>query len=305
MSNFWSFWIMALVVINYVAILVLFLWAPRAKIPVNKDGTTGHVWANGLIREGLNRLPMWWLILSTAAFVAAFIYLVRYPGFGNNEGILNWTSEKQVNEQIEHTRGLMQPVWDRIESTPVLELADDKQAMRLGKRLFDDNCAACHGFDAKGSTTVGAPDLTDNVWEYGGTVDDVINSITNGRKGMMPPQNLGYGETINVAHYVMSLSDSSHEASAAEAGEKVFKDTCVACHGPDGTGNQALGAPDLTDDVWKFGSGWKSVAAAVEEGREGDMPAWKDRLNENEIKLLAGWVFSHDNTEAAVEAGDK
>jgi len=301
MNSFWSSWVMALIIINYVAILVLFLWAPRAKIPTKPDGTTGHAWANGTIREGMGRLPMWWLLLSTAAFVSAFIYLVRYPGFGSYEGTLQWTSEKQMQERQAATEEKLQGVWERIENTPVLELNEDEQAMRMAKRLFDDNCAACHGYDGKGMAAVGAPNLTDNVWQFGGSVDAVVKSITDGRKGNMPPlgNTLNYGQIKNVAHYVMSLAGRSHEAPSATAGEKVFKQHCFACHGMDGKGNQALGAPNLTDDVWKFGDSLTDVMTAVEKGRTGDMPAWKGRLEEREIKLLAGWVFSHDNTKEA------
>ncbi|HLR16898.1 MAG TPA: cytochrome-c oxidase, cbb3-type subunit III [Alcanivoracaceae bacterium] len=298
MNNFWSGWVMALVAINYITILVLFLWAPRAKIPSEPDGTTGHTWAHGTIREGLGRLPTWWLILSTAAFIAAFIYLVRYPGFGSYEGTLQWTSKKEMLEQRAITEEKMQPLWQRIEDTPILALGEDEQAMRMAKRLFDDNCAACHGYDGKGVQAIGAPDLTDRSWQFGGSVAAVQHSISKGRKGVMPPLGgtLKYGQIKNVAHYVLSLAGRSHEAPSATAGEKVFKQYCFACHGMDGTGNQALGAPNLTEDAWKFGDTLEDIMYAVEHGRKGEMPAWEGRLRDTEIKLLTSWVLSHDNT---------
>lgn len=306
-SDFWSGWVMALVAINYSVILFLFLWAPWVKIPTVKDGTTGHVWSNGAIREGLKKLPRWWLIMSTAAFIGAFLYLVRYPGFGAHEGTLKWTSHQQMQEQIAETNAKMAPLWETIKSQPILELNQAPQAMQLGQRLFDDNCAACHGYDAKGNQVIGAPDLTDNTWLYGGKVKDVVHSITEGRHGVMPAWKniLHYGQIKNVAHYVLSLSGASHDSGAADVGKEVFDTSCIACHGADGTGNQQMGAANLADDVWKYGGSLKDIMATVEDGRQGHMPAWKDRLDKEEIRVLAAWVLSHDNTAEAVATGDE
>lgn len=301
MNDFWSGWVMALVILNYVAILLLFIWAPGAKIPVGEDGTTGHTWANGLIREAVNRLPMWWLVLSTVAFIAAFIYLVRYPGFGSYEGTLGWSSAQQLKEEEAAINQRLSQVWARVESSDVLELSQDKPALKVAQRLFEDNCAACHGMDGKGVSAIGAPNLVNNVWQYGGSVDEILSSITNGRKGLMPPlgKALGYGNVKNVANYALSLSGASHEAGPAAAGKPVFEQQCAACHGIDGTGNKLLGAPNLTTGSWKFGGTYRDIVTAIEYGRTAEMPAWKDRLNESEIKLLAAWVLSHDNDEEA------
>lgn len=301
MNDFWSGWVMALVIINYVAIFLLFIWAPRAKIPTKEDGTTGHSWAHGMVREAVNRLPTWWLILSTATFIAAFVYLVRYPGFGSYEGTLGWTSEQQLKEQEAEISERISKVWKRVETSDVLELNQDTAALKVAQRLFEDNCAACHGMDGKGVKVIGAPDLTNDVWQYGGSVDEIINSITNGRQGLMPPlgNTLKYGEIKNVAHYVLSLSGASHEAGSAKAGKPIFEQHCSACHGMEGTGNKLLGAPNLTTGYWKFGGSLENIMTAVEKGRTAEMPAWKDRLNESEIKLLTAWVLSHDNDEEA------
>lgn len=307
-GDFWSWWVMVLVVINYGTILFLFLWGPWVKIPTIEDGTTGHVWANGTLREGLKNLPKWWLLLSTAAFIAAFIYLVRYPGFGGaHEGSLKWTSWGQMHQQIAASTAKQAPLWERVQSQSVLALTKDPEAMRLGKRLFDDNCAACHGLDAKGVATIGAPNLTDNTWLFGGKVDDVVSSITNGRNGVMPAWEgqLRYGQIKNVANYVLSLSGASSDAAAAAAGKRVYDSTCAACHGADAKGNQMLGAPDLVDNIWKWGGSFDTVMTTIEKGRNGHMPAWQARLDPNEIHVLAAWVLSHGNTTEALAAGDK
>lgn len=303
-GSFWSGWVMTLIVINYGVILFLFLWAPRVSIPTLEDGTTGHVWANGAIREGLANLPKWWLILSTIGFISAFVYTVRYPAFGEHKGIHQWTSFEQMQEELAVTDAKKAPLLAAIKSTPVLALAQNPQAMQLGERLFDDNCAACHGYDAKGGVTVGAPDLVDNTWEFGGKVSDVVASITHGRSGVMPAWEgqLRYGQIKNVAHYVLSLSGAAHDTAAAAVGKRVFDKNCSVCHGVDGTGNQMLGAPDLADNIWKWGGSLDAIMATIEHGRQGHMPAWDKRLTPDEIHVLAAWVLSHDNTKEALAA---
>lgn len=307
MSEFWSSWIVVLILINYLTILFLFLWAPKVKIPTEPDGTTGHSWAHGTIREGLNPLPKWWLVLSTAGFLAAFVYLVRYPGFGDWKGTLGWTSTDQLHQEIAANNSKQEYLLDQIKSLSVLELAKDADAMRVGKRLFDDNCAACHGYDAMGNVHVGAPALVDNTWLYGGKTADVLHSITDGRNGMMPGWQTVIGEdgVKQVAQYVLSLSGQPHDAGVASQGQAVFMKTCVACHGSDAKGNPLLGAPNLTDNHWLYGHGLDAVTLTIAKGRNGHMPAWKNRLNDDQIKLVAAWVLSHDNTEAALAAGEK
>lgn len=307
MSNFWSGWVMALVVLNYTVILFLFIWASRVMIPTDEDGTTGHSWANGTIKEGLNNLPKWWLIISSFMFISAFVYLVRYPGFGTWEGTAKWTSTKQMHEQIVDSNAKKAPLVEQISSQTVLELTENDDALKVGKRLFEDNCAACHGYQAQGSQHLGAPMLTDNIWLYGGKVSDVIQTITYGRQGMMPAHNamLDRAKINNVANYVLSLSGLAHNKDSAEKGQPVFAQSCTVCHSADATGNPMLGAPNLTDNDWLYGNSIDSVTESIANGRHGVMPAWNDRLNENQIKVLAAWVLSHDNTEQAVATGEK
>jgi len=307
MSDFWAAWVMALVVINYLVILFLFLWARKVSIPVEEDGTTGHTWSHGAISEGLNPLPKWWLYMSTAGFFAAFVYLVLYPGFGNHKGVLGWTSIDETRRGIAQTNIKMDDLVQQIDSQTVLQLGKNDQAMRLATRLFEDNCAACHGYDAKGIQLMGAPDLTDNTWLYGGTVSDILRTINHGRTGVMPAHqnSLSDAAITQVSHYVLSLSGLPHDEVAAVEGKASFNTVCFACHAMDGSGNKMLGAPNLTDDVWLYGNRLEQVVDSVRYGRQGKMPAWNDRLNQQQIKVLAAWVLSHDNAAEAIAAGDK
>ena len=307
MTSFWAGWVMAYVVINYGVIFLLYLWAPRVDIPVDSDGTTGHSWSHGMIKEGLHKLPRWWLISSGLSFLFAFIYLVQYPGFGNFEGIRGWDSTKELHEHIANNNEKLAGLVQQIKDQSVLELTKNEDAMKLGQRLFEDNCAACHGYQAQGSQLIGAPKLTDNTWLYGGKVNDIIHTITYGRNGVMPGwvATLGEGGVNKVANYVLSLSGQAHDAQAAAAGQKLYSTTCVACHGMEGKGMQMLGAPNLTDKDWLYGGSLTTVAQTIRHGRNGHMPAWNGRLNEQQIKVLAAWVLSHDNTAEAIAAGDK
>lgn len=302
MSSFWSGWVMAIVVINYVVIFFLFLWATWVKIPTEKDGTTGHSWSHGEVKESLNDVPKWWFYTSFFSFAFGFVYLVLYPGFGSWKGTLEWTSLQETHEGVVAQNEKMADLIKVIDDLPVLELSKHEDAMRVGKRLFEDNCAACHGYDAKGIQLMGAPDLTDNTWLFGGKVSDVISSIKNGRTGVMPAHrdSLSSDAIRDVSHYVLSLSDSKHDEEAAERGQSTFTTVCAACHMPAGTGMQALGAPDLTDNEWLYGGNLNTIADSVRNGRSGKMPAWGKRLNEQQIKVLAAWVLSHDNTKEAL-----
>lgn len=291
MSLFWSLWIMFLIVFNLGITLFLFLWAPRAKIPVQKDGTSGHVWAHGVLREGVRNLPRWWIVLSASMFIVGFIYLALFPGFGRAKGLLDWTSHNELAEHTAANNAKLGDVMTRFSLYPIEQLAQDKQALHLGEVLFRDNCAACHGRAGKGNQLVGAPDLTDNDWLYGGDGKAIFTSIHDGRAGVMPPwASLGEENVKNLAQYVLSLSGSPHNEQQAEAAKPLFA-TCAACHGPDGKGNQALGAPNLTDKIWLHGGNVADVEKSIHDGRQGQMPAWSPRLTDDQIRVLAAYVY--------------
>ena len=291
MSSGWSWWVVGLIVVNFGLTFFLFLWAPRARVPVLPDGTTGHVWANGTLREGMNRLPGWWIVTSLAMYLIAVAYFVLYPGFGNAPGTLGWTSGKELAAATAANAARLDPVLARLGTMSVEALAGDAQARQLGERLFVDNCAACHGRAGLGNVLLGAPNLADSDALYGNTAQDIATSIRDGRTGVMPPWNaLGDATVKGLTQYVLGLSGQPHDAAIAALGEPVFKTTCSACHGPEGTGNPQLGAPNLTDGIWLYGGAPAAIETSIRDGRSGQMPAWRSRLSDADIHLLTGYV---------------
>jgi cytochrome c oxidase cbb3-type subunit 3 len=175
------------------------------------------------------------------------------------------------------------------------ELAKNPDAKAIGERLFMNNCAQCHGSDAKGSR--GFPNLTDNDWIHGGSPEKIKETIIGGRIGMMPPMAAAVGnaeDVKNVANYVLSLSGSMHDSGRAGAGKDKFT-TCAACHGADGKGNQAVGAPNLTDNIWLHGAGEAAIIKRVNEGKINQMPAQQARLTPEQIHVVASYVWGLSN----------
>jgi cytochrome c oxidase cbb3-type subunit 3 len=292
---------MFLVVLNFSITLFLFLWGPRAKIPTLPDETSGHVWAHGTIREGVRNLPLWWLLLSGAMFIGGFAYLVLYPGFGNHKGMLGWTAHGELAKAEAINNAKLDELVLRFRQYPVEQLADDPAAQQMGERLFVDNCAACHGRGAYGNVKLGAPSLIDGDWLYGGSGTDILSSIHDGRSGLMPPwASLGEDNVKNLANYVLSLSGSTHDATRAAAGKPLFT-TCAACHGGQGKGNPALGAPNLTDHIWLHGGKYEVIVRTIGGCRQVHMPAWSKRLTEDQMRVLAAYVYhlSHQGDAAA------
>ena len=299
MSSGWSLWVMFLVTLNMGITFFLFVWAPRAKIPTQDDGTSGHVWAHGVLREGVRKLPLWWVLFSAAMFVSGWTYLVLYPGFGQRAGTLGWTSHGELARDLATNAAKLDPLLDRFRLYTVEQLAGDPQARQMGKVLFEDNCAACHQRSGKGNVLVGAPNLTDGDWLYGGTGKDITTSIHDGRGGVMPPwASLGTDNVKNLTQYVLGLSGAPHDAAKATAAQPLFS-TCAACHGADGRGNPALGAPNLTDDIWLYGGTPAEIEQTISNGRQGHMPAWSTRLSEDQIHVIAAYVYhlSHQADE--------
>jgi cytochrome c oxidase cbb3-type subunit 3 len=291
MTGFWSTWVMVLVVVNLGITVFLFLWGLRVDIPTQSDGTSGHVWAHGVLREGVRRLPRWWIVLSTASLVVGLGYLALYPGFGGFPGTLGWTSGDELARDQDANRGLQKPLLEHIRGKSLETLAADPAVLRFGQVLFIENCAACHGRDARGNATLGAPDLTDRDWLYGGDPQSILTSIVKGRNGVMPALAKSGDEARDLAHYVLSLSGRTHDSLRAEFGKAAFS-ACIACHGADGKGNVALGAPNLTDNVWLHGAGMEDIVETIQRGRNGVMPAFGDRLGEDNASLVAAWVYA-------------
>jgi len=296
-SSGWSIYIAVATIVGLVACLALLIIAARRRVMAG-DNTTGHVWDEDL-RELNNPLPRWWMWLFVLTVLFAGGYLAAYPGLGSMAGSLKWTSIGQYQDEQAKARAITAPMFAGFAATPVQTLARNPQAMAVGERLFANNCAMCHGADARGSK--GFPNLTDTDWLWGGTPERIKETITQGRQGMMPPMAAavgGAGDVRNVANYVLSLSGSAHNDIARDLGRPKFA-ACAACHGADGKGNPALGAPNLTDKVWLHGWGEDAIVAMVTNGKTNVMPAHAERLTAEQIHVLTAYVWGLSNTPAA------
>lgn len=296
-SNGWSVFIAVVTVVSIAACLLLLIVASKHKVMAG-DNTTGHVW-DGDLRELNNPLPRWWMGLFVLTIVFAAAYLVFYPGLGSYQGKLGWSQATQYQAEMEKARAQIEPLYARFEGMSAEQLVQDPQAMGIGERIFVNNCAQCHGSDARGSK--GFPNLTDTDWLYGGSHETIMESIAKGRHGVMPPMAAAVGsaqDVRNVAHYVLSLSGSPHNAIAAQLGKAKFG-ACAACHGADGKGNQALGAPNLTDKVWLHGWGEQAIINIITNGKDNQMPAHGDKLTPAQIRVLAAYVWGFSSGPAA------
>jgi cytochrome c oxidase cbb3-type subunit 3 len=288
--NGWAIFVAAVTVVSLLACLALLIVASRRKV-MAEDNTTGHVWDVDLV-EMNNPLPRWWMWLFVMTVVFAAVYLAFYPGLGSNAGTLKWSSLGQYEAEQAKAREAMVPVYAKYVTMPAEALAQDAKAMGIGERLYLNNCAQCHGSSGRGSK--GFPNLTDNDWLYGGTHDIIKTTLINGRNGNMPPMAAAVGtaeDVRNVAQYVLSLSDSPHNSVAAQLGKPKFG-VCAACHGADGKGNQALGAPNLTDKVWLHGWGEQAIVQIITNGRVNQMPAQAARLTPEQIHVLGAYVWN-------------
>ncbi len=292
-SDGWSIFVAGATVLSLLFCLVLLAIASKRKIIPN-DPTTGHVWDEDL-RELNNPLPRWWMGLFIITVLFSGAYLMLYPGLGSMAGSLGWSSTGQLAAEDKAAQAALTPVYAKFKTLSAADLAKDSQAMGIGERLFLNNCAVCHGSDARGSK--GFPDLTDADWLWGGTPELIAQSIAKGRNGVMPPMAAAVGsadDVKNVANYVLSLSGSPHNNVAAEQGKAKFA-ACAACHGLDGKGNQQLGAPNLTDKVWLHGWGEEAIITQITNGKSGVMPAHEGRLSAEQIQVLAAWVWAKSN----------
>ncbi len=254
--------------------------------------TTGHIWDEDL-QELNNPLPRWWLWLFILTVIFGLGYLVIYPGLGNYAGTAGWSSQKQHLDQTVKANAVLARTLAPFEHQSVTALASDADALRVGRNLFMNNCAACHGSDARGAP--GFPNLTDKDWLFGGTPEAIVQTISYGRTSIMPAWHdvLGGDAGVeDVMAYVLSLSGRHVPAGDVENGRAKFATICAACHGADGRGNQTLGAPNLTDQIWLNGGAITTVRETISRGRQAAMPAQLERLGETRVKLLAAYVIS-------------
>ncbi len=289
-SGGWSVYIAVATILGLAGCLALLVVTARGKAG-GSGQSTGHTW-DGDLRELNNPMPRWWMILFIITIVFGAAYLLLYPGLGSARGLLGWTSTGAWQEDQAKANSDLKVVYAKYAAMAFPDLARDKGAMAIGERVFINNCAACHGSDARGSK--GFPNLTDNDWLHDGTQEAILESITHGRVGTMPPMAAAVGGPAgvsDVAEYVLSLSGSPHDAAAAARGAPKFV-VCAACHGPDGKGNQAIGSANLTDDIWLHGRGKDAIMAMVNNGKVNTMPAQEGRLTPDQIHVVGAFVWS-------------
>lgn len=287
-----SIFIIALTVANIAGAMWLLWWTRRAPGESSStDHTTGHVWDEDL-RELNNPLPRWWLWLFIITVVYGVGYLVVYPGLGSFKGTSNWTSHAAHEKESRLNAARIEKTLAPFSASSVTDLTSNSAALNIGRNLFLNNCATCHGSDGGGAP--GFPNLGDKDWLWGGDADTVLASIANGRSGIMPPwgEVLGARGVEDMLSYVMGLSGRKLSAGDPRAGAAKYAELCAACHAPDARGNPALGAPNLTDGVWLHGGSLAAVRDSIEKGRMGAMPTHAERLGETRVKLLAAYVLS-------------
>lgn len=292
-----SLFVIVFTLLNIAACAWLMWWTARTRpSQTPAEGTsgtekTGHVW-DGDLEEYNNPLPRWWLGLFILTIVFAIAYLVWFPGLGNFSGTGNWSQYSAYEREIAKQRAKLDERLAAVKDKTLHELSQDSSAMSMAKNLFGANCSTCHGSDARGAK--GFPNLTDADWLWGGSEANVLESISNGRHGVMPAWGpaLGNQGVNEVTSYVVHLSGRQAPQDWITAGEPRYQAMCAACHAADGTGNQLLGAPDLTDAVWLHGSDFDSIRATIANGRENQMPPHAELLGETRVRLLAAYVLS-------------
>ena len=296
-SDFWSVFVAGVTLVSIVACALLLYSMSRRKVASDPD-KTGHTWDEDL-DEYNNPLPMWWIWLFVITIVFSLGYLWYYPGLGSWQGASRWSSTEEYTQEVRTAEATYGPLYDKFAKADLKALAADPEARAVGHKLFLNYCTQCHASDARGSK--GFPNLTDGDWLYGGDPEVIKASIMEGRSGTMPPMGAALGEAgvKDVANFVRSLSGLSHDAAAAARGKVSFGTYCFACHGAEGKGNVAMGAPNLTDKVWLYGSSLETIVETVTYGRSNRMPAHKEFLGEARVHVLAAYVYglSHPETQ--------
>jgi cytochrome c oxidase cbb3-type subunit 3 len=292
MTTGWSLFVIILTILNIAACFWLLRWTSKPRTANEKIGggaDTGHVWDQDL-REYNNPLPKWWLWLFYITIAIGVLYLALFPGLGNFAGLKGWTQLKQYAQESAVVEARAAQLLAPLAALPVAELVNNEQAMSTAHNLFQQNCAQCHGSDGGGAS--GFPSLADADWQWGSDADSVVATIAQGRIAAMPAwgQVLGEAGVDEAVAYVQALSGQPADATLAAAGKARFEQVCAACHGVDGRGNPLLGAPNLTDGVWLYGGDAASLKTTLMNGRNGQMPAWDDKLGEQRVKLLAAYV---------------
>jgi len=288
-SGFWNAYVVVIVLGSILACALLLYMQGKATFTPGK--TMGHVWDETL-EEYNNPMPKWWSWLFVITVIFALVYLALYPGLGKFQGVLGWSAVGQYNAERERMDATVQPMYAKYLGMDVKALAADKQAMETGKRLYLTYCMQCHGADGRGAK--GFPNLTDSDWLYGGEPEQIKQTIADGRMGVMPAHaQLGADTIKDLANYVRSLSGLPNDSVRAAKGKEAFTSAgCVGCHGMDAKGMQAIGAPNLTDKVWLYGSSEATITETITNGRQNKMPSWKAFLGDAKGHVLTAYVYS-------------
>ncbi len=290
-SDFWHWYIAILTVLSILACVWLIRWMTTDFEHKDEVETTGHVW-DGDLTELNNPLPRWWLGLFYITLAFGGFYLLLFPGLGSFSGFLDWTSKGQYEEEVTQMEARVGPLFERYQKTAVLDLINDEQALKIGERLYLNYCATCHGSDARGAR--GFPNLRDADWQWGGDPASIKTTLLYGRNAVMPSwvAPLGGEAGVNeVTQYLLRLSGRATIDELADKGKAKYDIFCVACHGQNGEGNPALGAPNLSDDVWLYGGSISKISESLIKGRNGQMPAFGEFLGEAKVHLLTAYIY--------------
>lgn len=299
MSSGLSLYVVIGTILNIVAAVWLLLaMRKRPSESTTTSDTTGHVW-DGDLREYNNPLPRWWLWLFVLSVIYSIGYLVVYPGMGNAKGTFGWSQKSQFEAMQAEQEKKSQAMLAQFAGRSAEELSTDPRAIAVGRNLFANNCSACHGSDGRGAP--GFPNVTDGDWLWGGDPETIETTIREGRTAIMTPwiDVLGPKGVDDVVAHVLTLSGRKAATGNAEAGKAQFEAICSACHGVDGRGMQAVGGPNLTDNIWLYGGSIDKIHETVTKGRQGVMPAQGERLGAARVRLLTAYVLSLGEPRAA------
>ena len=287
-SDFWAGW-SAVITATTLLALTWVVFSVYFSAKSEGQGKT-PVWDETL-QEGFNAPPLWWFWLILSLLVLSVVYLILYPGLGSAGGVMRYSH----GGHIQHTTMIYANEFDgrraEIASARIEMLQTDRVAMASAGRIFKENCAACHGGDARGQAGL-FPNLTDNDWQWGRQPEQIEETIRNGRQAIMPPHGAVVGDdgVEQLARYVSSLSNGQPTGEDTE-GHELFERYCAACHGRTATGNPLLGAPNLTDRIWIYGGNSDALRNTIANGRNGVMPSFQNRLDDAQVRLLVAWLL--------------
>ena len=298
MTTFWA-WFVAAGTIAFVIWCVWLVGWSAKQGPQNKEDEdlVGHKW-DGDLEEWNNPAPKWWLYLYFITIIWGVGYMLAYPGIAAYEGFLGWSQEGQYEQEMQAANERYEPIYTRFYEMDFEVLAADPEAQKLGASLYAGYCTTCHGSDARGAK--GYPNLTDNDWIWGNSETQITASIAQGRNAIMPQLGAALGGDAgidNMVRYVRSLSGLVEADDATMTAQPMFVALCSACHNADGSGNALLGGPNLTDDIWLYGSSDLDVRESIVNGRNGIMPPHGEFLGEKRTRILAAYVSSLPNAE--------